>query len=113
MDHLVHFVGSHSPVVTFIASSWALGTVYVLYLVLTHLDCRAIGTSPMRDDLEMIPGSWPIIGNLLRTIKTGDRQLESTSLPPVPLSESPANEVDEQLGSDSGGIRRIKARVSL
>ena len=80
MDQIVRFLETSSPLVTFVVSTWALGTAYFVYLVLDHLDGRAFKTSRMRPDLEAIPGSYPLIGNLIRTIKTGDRQLESEPL---------------------------------
>lgn len=47
-----------------------------IVLVLWHLDGRAYGASRSRADLEVVPGAWPLLGNLLQVARTGDRQLE-------------------------------------
>lgn len=65
-----------SPLVQLLLLSVPVSFAVFVLAVLSHADGRAYGASRARPDLEVVPGAWPLLGNLLQVAKTGDRQLE-------------------------------------
>lgn len=72
LDYFWGSNASHQLLLLAVPASLAFFTLLVLF----HLDGRAVGASHAREDLEVVLGAWPLIGNLLTEVKMGDRGLE-------------------------------------